>query len=501
MSGFGADMSEGGVGFTQAGLTASIGSKLIDLLLAEQIIPGSPASYQLCKELLAYHPLGAKMAENPIALAQSQEREITVSGGPESRLVPAFKKEWKETGGVADVTGGPAGADAIILNLYRTARAYGIASLIVGDRKNPKASEAPLDLAKMHETDPYYNVLDPLNTAGSLVLDQDPNSPNFQKPRSLRVGNRAYHPSRSIVVMNEAPIYIEFTNSAFGFVGRSVFQRALFSMKTFLQTMITDQYVAVKVGLLINKMKAPGPIVNNRILNFFGIKRQQLKAGVTGNVLTIGHEDDIFSLNFQNLEGPAKFARDNSLLNTAMAAGMPAKLLNQEEMVGGMAEGSEDAKQIARYIDRVRIEMTPAYNFFDRIVQRRAWSPDFYKTIQRDFEEYRKVPYETAFYTWVNGFSANWPNLLAEPDSERMKSEEIRFKSVVALVESLSPLLDPANKASVVAWAADEINSRRELFSAPLIIDEDALANYQPPQSMAEKPEQEEEPKPFGNTT
>jgi hypothetical protein len=248
-------------------------------------------------------------------------------------------------------------------------------------------------------------------------------------------------------------------------------------------------------------MKAPGPIVNNRILNFFGIKRQQLKAGVTGNVLTIGHEDDIFSLNFQNLEGPAKFARDNSLLNTAMAAGMPAKLLNQEEMVGGMAEGSEDAKQIARYIDRVRIEMTPAYNFFDRIVQRRAWSPDFYKTIQRDFEEYRKVPYETAFYTWVNGFSANWPNLLAEPDSERMKSEEIRFKSVVALVESLSPLLDPANKASVVAWAADEINSRRELFSAPLIIDEDALANYQPPQSMAEKPEQEEEPKPFGNTT
>jgi hypothetical protein len=441
------------------------------------------------------------MAENPIALAQSQEREIVVSGGPESRLVPAFKKEWKETGGVADVTGGPVGADAIILNLYRTARAYGISSLIVGDRKNPTGSEVPLDLPKMHETDPYYNVLDPLNTAGSLVIDQDPNSPNFQKPRSLRVGNCIYHPSRSIVVMNEAPIYIEFTNSAFGFVGRSVYQRALFPMKTFLQTMITDQYVALKVGLLINKMKAPGPIVNNRILNFFGIKRQQLKAGVTGNVLTIGHEDDIFSLNFQNLEGPAKFARDNSLLNTAMAAGMPAKLLNQEEMVGGMAEGSEDAKQIARYIDRVRIEMTPAYSFFDRIVQRRAWSPDFYKTIQRDFEEYRKVPYETAFYAWVNGFSATWPNLLAEPDSERMKSEEIRFKSVVALVESLSPLLDPANKASVVAWAADEINSRRELFSAPLIIDEDALANYQPPQSMAEKPEQEEEPKPFGSTT
>jgi hypothetical protein len=501
MSGFGADTTEGGAGFTHAGLTVSVGSQLIDLLSAEQIIPGSPASYQLCKTVLAYHPLGAKMAENPVALAQSQEREITVSSGPESRLVPAFKKEWKETGGIANVTGGPVGADAIILNLYRTARAYGIASLIVGDRKNPKAAEAPLDLAKVWETDPYYNVLDPLNTAGSLVLNQDPNSPDFQKPQALRVGNQVYHPSRSIVVMNEAPIYIEFTNSAFGFVGRSVYQRALFPMKTFIQTMITDQYVAQKVGLLIAKQKAPGSIINNRIANFFGFKRQQLKAGMTGNVLTIGVDDDIFSLNFQNLEGPAKFARDNSLLNTAMAAGMPAKLLNQEEMVGGMAEGSEDAKQIARYIDRVRIEMAPAYSFFDRIVQRRAWSPDFYKTIQRDFEEYRKVPYETAFYNWVNSFDAKWPNLLAEPDSERMKSEEIRFKSVVALVESLSPLLDPKNKASLVAWSADEINSRRELFSAPLIIDEDALANYVPPQPMAEKPEQEEEPKPYGSTT
>jgi hypothetical protein len=45
MSGFGADMSEGGTGFTQAGFTVSLGSPLIDLLSAEQIIPGSPASY------------------------------------------------------------------------------------------------------------------------------------------------------------------------------------------------------------------------------------------------------------------------------------------------------------------------------------------------------------------------------------------------------------------------------------------------------------------------
>jgi len=491
MSGFqGANTTEGGNGFTEFGLTSGLGSQLTELLLAEAIVPGSPASYQVCKAIYSYHPLGAKMAEAPINMAQSQEREITIPSGPESRLVPAFKKHWKALGGI--------GGDTLIHNTMRTARIYGIASIVVGDRKISTADPLPLD--RLHDLDIYFNVLDPLNTAGSLVLNQDPNSPDFQKPSAIRVANQVYHPSRSVVIMNEQPIYIEFTSSAFGFVGRSVYQRALFPLKTFLQSMVTDDMVTKKVGLLIWKAKAPGPIINNRIMNFFGWKRSQLKGGMTGNVLTIGDQEDIASLNFQNLEGAAKFARDNALKNIAMAASMPARMLEQEELVSGFGEGSEDAKQIARYIDRVRVEMAPLYSFCDTIVQRQAWSPEFYKTVQRDHSEYKNVPYETAFYQWSNSFQATWPNLLAEPDSERIKVEETRFKSVVALVETLAPLLpDSGNKASLVSWAADEINSRRELFSSPLLIDEDALATYQPPAQP--QPDAERQPMPFSSET
>ena len=93
-----------------------------------------------------------------------------------------------------------------------TSRIYGMASIIAGDRGDPESSARPLDLEKLHEIDIYFNVLDPLNTAGSpLVLEQEPNSPDFQKARAVRVGNVTYHPSRLLVMMNERPLYVRST--------------------------------------------------------------------------------------------------------------------------------------------------------------------------------------------------------------------------------------------------------------------------------------------------
>lgn len=504
----GANTAEGGIGF--ASLGACTGSSLTAMLTANDIVPGSRPSYQLCKTIYLYHPLGAKIVEAPVKLAQSQRRDISITGGPESRLIPAFWNMWNTIGG-RNVNGSDVSADVIIRNVKVTSAIYGIASLIVGERGKTN-SNTPLDLHNVYDSDLYFNVLDPLNTAGSLVLDQDPNSPDFQKARSIQVGNKVYHPSRSVIIMNEQPIYIEFTESAFGFVGRSAYQRALYPLKTFLQTMITDQYVALKVGLLIAKKKPPSSIVNNRVMQLFGWIRQQLQAGVTGNVLSIGIEEDIQSLNFQNLEGPAAMVRNHALKNIAMAAGQPSKLLEMEEMIGGMAEGTEDAKQIAHYIDGVRAEMMPLYRFMNRLVMRKAWNPEFYKTIQASHSEYRKMPYETAFYQWENAFKADWPNLLEEPDSEKMRAEEIRFKSAVAVYEVITPNLDPVNKAAATEWLAEEVNARRDLFTAKLEIDIDALEEFgedqveQQKQSLAAGAAapgaaKEPQPKPFASNT
>lgn len=454
------------LGENQSGL----GSSLQDILMAPDIVPGEEPGYQTCKTLYAQHPLGAKMAESPISLAQSQQREITIPNSPEDRVRAAFLAEWENIG-----------ADGHIFNTMRLARAYGIAT--IGLLAEGVPADRPIDYRRLPDLTIGFNSWDPLNTAGSLVLNQDPNAINFQKTQSVAVQGTAYHRSRTVIMMNESPLYINYTVSAFGFVGRSVYQRSLYPLKSFVQSMITDDMVTKKSGLLIAKLKQAGSVINNLMASVTGQKRTMLKEGATNNVLSISASDneDITTLNMQNLEGPAAMARKNILENIAVSADMPAMLLNQETFAEGFADGTEDAKAVARYVDRVRVQMTPLYRFFDKIVMYRAWSPAFYKIIQGEFPEYKNVPYTKAFFDWCNSFAAQWPSLLTEPDSEKVKVDDVKLKAAIAIVEVLLPACDPENKAGVVAWLADNLNDMKFLFTNPLVLDYQAIAEFVPP--------------------
>jgi hypothetical protein len=286
--------------------------------------------------------------------------------------------------------------------------------------------------------------------------------------------------------MNEQPVYIEYTTSAFGYVGRSVFQRALYPLKSFVSTMVTDDMVARKAGLIIAKLKAPGSIIDNAMQRMAGIKRQLLKDAQTNNVMSIDLTESVESLNLQNIDGAGNFARTNILKNIATAADMPAKLLDNETMVAGFGEGTEDAKNIARYIDGIREWLEPAYDFFDAVVMRRAWNPDFYATIQADFPEYQDVSYTDAFYRWKNGFVATWPSLLKDPEADT-KAEDVRQKAIISMMQVLMPMMDPDNKARLIEWAVDSSGENKTLFPQPLVLDYEALAQYEPPQ-QAEEP-------------
>lgn len=451
---------------SEVGISGSkLSTPLLEILMADEIQPGSEVSYQLAKTIYTHHPLGQKMAEAPITVAQSQDRKITVQNAPEE--VPKdYLSEWERIG-----------ANDYIKNTGALSRVYGIASIVLGC--TGKSSELPLDMDKIWDLPIFFNVLDPLNTAGSMVLNQIPNSSDFQKPIRVTTNGETYHGSRFRVLMNEAPVYIEYTSSGFGYVGRSVYQRALYPLKSFIGTMIADDMISTKLGLLIAKMKSPGSIVDGIMLRVAGIKRFFLKQGHTGNVMAIGHDEAIETLNMQNVEGAGGFARTNILKNIATAADMPAKLLENETMVSGFGEGTEDAKNNARYIDGIRKKLGPLYQWFDNIVQYRAWNPEFYKRMQANYpEQYGNREYLDVFSEWRRNFSAEWPSLLIEPESELSKVDAVKFEMLIATVQTALPVLDPVNKAIAIQWLADSVSQNKRLFPLGLDLDGDELKAF-----------------------
>ncbi|MHB5904598.1 anti-CBASS protein Acb1 family protein [Klebsiella pneumoniae] len=456
----------------------SCSPELITLLDSDDIQPGMSAGYQTCKTIYLFHPLGGKMVDRPIKMAMNESRTVHISQayGIEQRLRDAFEREWKALG-----------ADKHIANAARISRIYGVSAIaMLVDNQEPSSA---VDYRTLYKHNVTFNILDPLNTAGSIVLNQDPNAQDFQKVDGIRVAGKPYHKSRCVVQQNEDPIYLAYNSAAFGFTGRSVYQRALFPLKSFIQTMRTDDMVSVKGGLLVTKIQGQSSVVNNMMQKLSGIKRMMLKRGKTGEVLQIGANDSIESIDLSNLEKPLDSSRNHILENIAAAADMPAIILNSETFAQGFGEGTEDARSVAVYIDNIREWLEPLYDYFIRICQYRAWSIEFFQSLRADFPELKNT-YSLYFSSWINNFEYRWPSSLKEPESEKVKVDEIRFKAIVSMLEVLLPQFntDDENRALTIEWALANANANESLFPQRLDLDIDSLKANRPQQPQGEDP-------------
>ncbi|GKP39413.1 hypothetical protein NUBL515_44790 [Klebsiella pneumoniae] len=456
----------------------SCSPELITLLDSDDIQPGMSAGYQTCKTIYLFHPLGGKMVDRPIKMAMNESRTVHISQayGIEQRLRDAFEREWKALG-----------ADKHIANAARISRIYGVSAIAM--LVDNQESSSAVDYRTLYKHNVTFNILDPLNTAGSIVLNQDPNAQDFQRVDGIRVAGKPYHKSRCVVQQNEDPIYLAYNSAAFGFTGRSVYQRALFPLKSFIQTMRTDDMVSVKGGLLVTKIQGPSSVVNNMMQKLSGIKRMMLKRGKTGEVLQIGANDSIESIDLSNLEKPLDSSRNHILENIAAAADMPAIILNSETFAQGFGEGTEDARSVAVYIDNIREWLEPLYDYFIRICQYRAWSIEFFNSLRADFPELKNT-YSLYFSSWINNFEYRWPSSLKEPESEKVKVDEIRFKAIVSMLEALLPQTnaDDKNRALLIEWAQTNANANESLFPQRLDLDIDSLKVNRPQPPQGEEP-------------
>lgn len=148
---------------------------------------------------------------------------------------------------------------------------------------------------------------------------------------------------------------------------------------------------------------------------------------------------------------------------------------------------------VVQHIDNVREELEPAFEFFDRIVQHRAWNPEFYAALQSEIPELAGKSYAAWFYEVRDLFEVEWPSLLQEPKFETVKRNAEKLKAMTEVLKVLLVALDPENKARLVDWFCQAVNDMPEIFSGELDFDPEALAEYTPPTPAAPGEEDDSE--------
>ena len=280
---------------------------LYNILMTKTLVPGQTPSYEICKDLYLYHPLGKKIIDAPISRAMNKRREIVVLEQPDF-VVRRFDEKWDELQ-----------ADYYIADCYRLSRIYGISSLAIVPENGDTSS--PLKPKELWKDKIRFNSLDPLNTAGSMVGILDPNQPDFLKYSSIAVQGKQYSPGRAHIQLYENPVYLSFTSSAFGYVGRSAFNRCLYPMQSYLQSMIADNLVMVKSGVLVAKVDQPGSIIDKIQTAAQSIRLSILKSARTGNTVAIKPTESIESLDLHYLDYQKQ--RLNILETIALSLDMP----------------------------------------------------------------------------------------------------------------------------------------------------------------------------------
>jgi len=449
-------------------LGGSLQVSALSELLAADVVPGAQLNYQTCKNIFLFHPLGLRLTAGPVSEAMSKPRRFLLgTGGPiEDRLEQAFRKKWEQLR-----------LDEAIHSAGTQARIYGAAGIIVGVPENQSTDPLTPDL--MSKPGLFINVVDPLNTAGSLLLNQDPNNPLFQRPEGVSVQGATYHPTRAAILFNEEPVYLAYNPAAFGYSGRSVFQRPLYPLKSYLQTMIANDVVAVKSGVIVAKIKQAVSAAVQAAAVALGMKRADVKLAASGNVLSIGADDSIESLNLQNLDGPLTVSRRNILEDIAATDDMPAVMLTSDTLSSSMSEGTEDADRILRYVGRIRKWLTPLYNFVDPICMRQAWTPELFAELNAEFPEtIGGLSYEAFLQHWERRFSWEWQPLREEPESKRQEADKTAAQAIRDFLQVVLPYVDPKTRATLIVNAARNLNDLKHVYKHEIDINELDIEDY-----------------------
>ena len=379
-------------------------------------------SYEECRDIYRYWALGKRMATSLPQFAMSAGRTLRCGFDiPEANQALADVSREIE-------------CEQVAFQAAVYARIYGISFIYASGEIEP---ELPIDFEYMQSGKPFkFNVLDPLANGGSVQIDLDPLSPTFQKPLGTFIQGRAAHSNRVKVCQNDLPLYLKFTPSNHSFASPSIYQNMTLLIRSWNRAIISLQRMATKGSALVLKSKDGGNLTNALNKAAMGLNLELLRSMENDGIGQIKVGEDV---SFFGLQGVQEIDIIIQKIQNALMMALgdtPSGILLDQYLSSGFSDGDNDMKTIVIAVERFRNNvLTPIYNFIDKFICYRAYTPELLNYIKNNYDYFAKMSELEIFEELMSSFNFEYGEVYPQTDNERADTIGKRLDSVIKLKE------------------------------------------------------------------
>lgn len=378
-------------------------------------------SYEECRDIYRYWPLGKRIASALPNFAMSAQRKFVVKDAPDE-----VNSKLAEVANELNI-------DEIVKRCAVYARIYGLASIYVAHKRD---SKQPLSYKDVQQEGFTLNVLDPLSMGGSIQIDNDSLSPTFGKPISVSIRGKAVNPNRICVVYNDIPLFYKFNPSSFAFSGPSIYQNMTLLIRAWNRGIIALQRLATKAAAMVKTTKETANVTG---FNIRAVQQnlEMIRSIENDGIASIRSGD---TLEFFALTGVQEVDVIIQQINTGLMMALsdtPSGILLDKNLSVGLNDGSEDMKAILMAVDNFRFHvLKPLYLFIDKYLCYKAFTPEFIMSIIEQYPDlYRNKQANTVLTEWMQNYSFEWGELYPQNENEKADTQSKVLDNLLKIKE------------------------------------------------------------------
>lgn len=378
-------------------------------------------SYEECRQIYRFWPLGKRVAAALPNFAMSAGRNFLIKNAP-----PEIAEEIKKTAEQIDLEGTVNKA-----SIY--ARIYGLSFIFVSTQDNNP--DKPLTYKDIQQGF-NFNVLDPLAMGGNISIDINPLSYNFNKPLGFTIKGHKVNSKRVLACYNDIPLYYQWNKSSFSWSGPSIYQNMTLLIRSWNRAIIAIQRMSTKAASIIVKSKdiAYQTGVNLQAINKnLSLIRDMENDGITD--IKVGEEVEFF-----NLTGISEIDTIIDKIHSGLMMALndtPSSILLDRHLAQSMSDGDNDMKAIIIAVDKFRKGiLTPIYEFVDKFLLYKTFSPALIKQMKNKYPDlYANMGENEILAHWMENYTFEYNNIYPLSKNEEADTQSKHLDNMLKIKE------------------------------------------------------------------